>query len=136
MMLFRRVGRVVVGFHDTAAPTDDEWRGWVEACRAAMSDGGVGVVQSLGGAPSPSQRAILGEAFGKGKFRTAVLTQSALSRGVVTAVSWLGVPVRAYAFGEMHKVQEYLRLSADEVTEVSAVLREFMGQIKQVASAR
>ena len=136
MMLFRRVGRVIVGFHDTFAPTDDEWSAWVEACRGVMSDGGVGVVQSLGGAPSATQRAALGEAFGKGRFKTAVLTQSALSRGVVTAISWLGVPVRAYAFGEMHRVQEYLLLSADEVNEVSDILRGFMAQETRVASAR
>jgi len=91
--------------------------------------GGRAVVATLGGAPSPKQRAVLAESL-KGKpLPSVVFTDSQIARCVATAVSWLGVPVRALKPGEFSEMQKYLELTRDEVDEVKRLLSLLTRQI-------
>jgi hypothetical protein len=65
---------------------------------------------------------MLGKAIGGKGLPGAVLTSSALIRGAVTAISWLGIPVRAFKPDSWAEIRAYLELNASETNEVQAAL--------------
>jgi hypothetical protein len=136
-MLFRRVGKVLVAFHDESPPTREEWGGWVEACRVGSPQGVVTLIGTLGGSPNSVQRAELSAAVGKDALPSAVLTSSKFIRSVVTAFSWLGVRSRAYDLHEWPQVQAFLNLSDAELALAKRTFDEFTitvhGQQKTVS---
>jgi hypothetical protein len=50
------------------------------------------------------------------------LTSSALTRGAVTAISWLGIPVRAFKPDSWSEIGEYLELTTIESRDAQAAL--------------
>ena len=129
-MLHRRVKNVLIGFHDKTDPTNQEWNAWLDASVVAANDGVVCLIKTLGGTPTAKQRAEIKARLGVTKLKTAVLIASGISRGAVTAISWLGVPVRAYDLHELAKAKEYLGLSTEDVIEAERVLKELGDEIK------
>jgi hypothetical protein len=124
-MVIVGVGRVAVAFHDEQNPTDAEWNAWISlytALHAAHGDETRALVRTLGGAPNAAQRASLGNALGRKGQPSAVLTSSTLTRGVVTAISWLGIPVRAFKPDSWVEIREYLELDAIESRDAQAAL--------------
>jgi hypothetical protein len=125
VMRIEHTGRVAVAFHDEHSPTDAEWDAWVALCRLLKSQHqaeAACLIRTLGGAPNVRQRADLGKALGGSAVRAAVLTSSAITRGVVTAIAWLGVPVRAFRPDAWDEIRDYLKLSRDECGDVQAAL--------------
>jgi hypothetical protein len=123
------VGRVAVAFHDERNPTDAEWNAWISlytSVRAPHGNTTRALIRTLGGAPNAAQRASLGNALGGKGELSAVLTSSALTRGAVTAISWLGVPVRAFKPDSWIEIREYLELNALESRAVQAALTRIM----------
>jgi hypothetical protein len=48
-------------------------------------------------------------------YRAAVLTESLVARGIVTALAWLGVPQRAFAVSDHVHAANYLGLTSSEL---------------------
>jgi hypothetical protein len=71
-----------------------------------------GFVVTAGGAPSAMQRRGLTDAFGGRPCQTAIITGDAVSRGVVTAISWFNPSIRGFAPSAMRAAEDYLALSA------------------------
>lgn len=137
-MLSVSVGRVAVAFHDERNPSDAEWNTWVALYVALLSNHGKatrGVIYTLGGAPNASQRAVLGSAIGGKAQPSAVLTTSALTRGAVTAISWLGIPVRAFKPDNWVDIRQYLELNDIEARDVQTALTRIM-QSRQAPNAQ
>lgn len=88
-MLFEYVSGVFVGVHTTEAPGDEEWLAHcrnLERERAAVL--GV-VVFTKGGGPSTAQRRQMRVAMHDSRAPlTAILTSSALVRGIITSLNW------------------------------------------------
>ncbi len=55
-----------------------------------------------------------------------VLTDSALARGIVTALTWLGTNVRAYSYADVPQAIRALEVSDDVGKEITAVVQEFI----------
>ena len=70
---------------------------------------------------SPKQRSDMHEWFKRIEAEAAVLTNSQISRGIVTALRWFGVPVRAFAEDDFDKaldaldVPQHLRKDGDRL---------------------
>jgi hypothetical protein len=114
-MTIWRSGRVHVAIHDAAPPTDAEWTGWLELIREARAAHPRFYVETHGGGPDAKQRRALGEVVDKAEMRVAVLTESLVARGIVTALAWLGFSQRAFGLTEQHAAFAYLELEAEEV---------------------
>jgi hypothetical protein len=89
-MAWSTYGDLLLLAHDEHRPTDDEWRSWLRAYETRSPRIRGVLVRSLGGGPSSSQRKELVEAMEAQTIRTptAILTSSAIARGVLTALSW------------------------------------------------
>jgi hypothetical protein len=55
--------------------------------------------------------------------RCAVLTSSAIARGVVTAIAWLGIPVRSFRPDAWGDIRDYLGLDQQTCREVETALQ-------------
>jgi hypothetical protein len=111
-------------------PTDEEWEVVCAFCRGANPPVRV-LVLSAGGAPTPAQRhAILDASGGKG-LPQAILTESHIVRGIVTAISWFVKGVRAFAPSDLQAALDHLRITKP-MGEMQAVLDELKRELEIV----
>jgi hypothetical protein len=122
-MAMRRFDRVVLAVHDAAPPTDDEWLRWIALCLERKGAELRVMVESLGGGPSPKQRKELADLLSGEDLRSAILTDSIVTRGVVTAISWLNISLRAFELDQHQAAANYLGLSQAELSEALATFR-------------
>lgn len=110
-----------------ANPRDAEWAEWVEFVTVNSTPGMKPriVVVTEGGAPSAAQRAALSdvtEAY-KSEVKVAVLTESTMARGALTALSWFAANVyRPFAPADIDKALHYLDLTA-KAAEIKSKIR-------------
>lgn len=138
-MTIWRSGRVYVAIHDTAPPTAAEWADWLALMREPRDAQPRFYVESHGGGPDAKQRRELAEVFDTATMRVAVLTDSLVVRGILTALAWLGFSQRAFAPSDQRAAFAFLELDADEVRRVLEELprlRAEMGlkELKRAAS--
>jgi hypothetical protein len=120
---------LVIGRDD---PTDAEWNAWLAfvAARPVRPRARV-IVHSAGGGPDATQRsALAGTMKERPKTRVAVLVDSAVGRGIVTALGWLYGNFTAFDTPDIAGALSYLDLAP---TWAPAVRRRIAAL---VASAR
>ncbi|HKU40185.1 MAG TPA: hypothetical protein VJR89_18625 [Polyangiales bacterium] len=67
--------------------------------------------------PSPGQRALIQRWFKDTGARGSVMTDSLVARGAVTALHWLGVPVRAFSRADLAAALSYVGISEARALE-------------------
>lgn len=114
-MAMCRQGRVLLGVHHQCPPTDEEWARWIALALEPSAAGVRTLVESGGNSgPNAKQRKALAEALRGVDIRSAILTESLVVRGIVTAIAWLNVALRAFAPDQQHEAADYLGLDASE----------------------
>lgn len=121
-------GNFIIGVHSTENPSNEEWEGYLAAGRAALAaEGSVrSLAYSLGGGPNSLQRSQTNELFKGSPQRVAVMLNSALTRGVVTALSWFNPEIRAFNLEQLDAACEYLGLSPEKTREVEALIKQML----------
>ncbi len=66
------------------------------------------------------QRKEAAEAVRDRRIKTAVVTDERLVRGIVTAASWLGAPIRSFSWADIQGVMKYLEIEAPLDERVSS----------------
>src|SRR5262245_61639906 len=113
-MGFTIVEGFFVSYHTTENPSDSEWQDQLEFC-AGKYKGLKGVlVWSDGGGPSSLQRSQLAESFRDAPPAVAMITESAIVRGMLTALSWFGLKQRAFRPSDMDKALAFLGVNSSE----------------------
>lgn len=128
--------RFVVLVHGREDPADPEWDGYVQALRrfreATGEELGVLVVTE-GGRPNTVQRTDMNAAFDLGdgtRVPTAVVAESRMARGVVTALGWFNPGIKAFHPDELEAALEHLGVPPRDRAEVRRTvdaLREELG---------
>jgi hypothetical protein len=78
-------------------PPEEAWQGYLNVARKhATSLHGL-IVVTRGSTLSPKQRETLRSVYAGSRVHTAVLTDSILSRGTLTALRWFGIPIAGFA---------------------------------------
>lgn len=109
-----KLDRLTIAVHHSRPPSDEEWNRWVALC--AAQEGPIRViVESHGGAPNAKQRKTLSDALAGRDLRSAILSDSIVVRGVVTALAWLGISLRAFPLDDYAGLAEYLEIPSDEI---------------------
>jgi hypothetical protein len=108
--------RLLVAVHGATTPADAEWANWLALCRARAGKELRALVESHGsGGPNAKQRRGLGDALRGQDNLAAILTNSVVERGVITAIAWLGVRVRAFTLDQHEQAARHLGLSREEL---------------------
>jgi hypothetical protein len=95
-VVFRMIGHVMLIVYNDKTPTTEDHRRCVEAFRTMDPAQVRSLVITDGGAPTPAQRKDFVDILQGRQYRMAVLTDSIMVRGVVTAVSWFTTGTRAF----------------------------------------
>lgn len=122
-MAMTRIERVLVGVHDDREPTDAEWLRWLTLARDPATDTLRLWVETSGFAgPNAKQRKLMHDTLHGVDLRIAVLTDSLVVKGVITAVAWLGLAVRGFGPTSYRDAAHYLGLTSVEVERVMTSL--------------
>lgn len=128
------------------SPTrDDDWSGFVEQAGGAMMQRPRPVlVVSEGGLPSASQREAMDQKLPPGGVRTAVMTDSLVTRGAVTTRFWTGSTVRAFPMSSKFRafpkrdgddtLREALRYLGVDPSRDAAIVHDIPNLCNMVAS--
>ncbi|HET6331755.1 MAG TPA: hypothetical protein VFG30_01010 [Polyangiales bacterium] len=115
LMLMSQFDRVAIAVHDSVPPTDDEWERWMLFYQGRTE--GRALIESYEGAgPNAKQRKALADRTQGIDLRAAILTDSLVVRGIVTAIAWLGIPQHAFPPGHFQQAGEFLGLTRDELS--------------------
>jgi hypothetical protein len=131
-LAFARFYDAMILCHSHHAPTDACWDAWIE-CSLSQHHRAV-LVSSHGGGPTPHQRRQLAERrsqAGAGTETVALLSESALLRGVLTAMAWItGNSVKAFAPNELATALAWLGLT-ERSAEAKTVIAQLHAAMEQ-----
>jgi hypothetical protein len=115
---------LLLALHGEAAPSEAEWDQYCSAITGVLAHpNGFGMVLTDGGTPNTAQRDRMRRKDGGVARLNAVITDKAVVRGVVTAVSWFNPKIRAFAPREFPQAFEFLGLRAAQIRSVCAALQ-------------
>jgi hypothetical protein len=117
------LGNVCVSCSSAGEIPEEDWNAHLKALESA------GVIKALTSTVGPidvdsTHRKQAAEVVMRKHMRCAMVTDERLVRGLVTAISWLGVDIKAYAWDEARRALEYLDVPASLHDRVHAVLLE------------
>jgi hypothetical protein len=84
------------------------------------------VVRASDGAPGAAHRTELRHWYAKNSVRGSVLTDSIIARGGVTALSWFGIPIRAFALHEIEAALDFVEVRIQDRAEASRKFRDIV----------
>jgi hypothetical protein len=106
-LAFEFTNEFLIIVHTAVVPSDEDWRRMVDHTLAQAALRGTLVV-SPGAKPNPTMRSdirSMHEHFGT---KTAVITDSVVSKGVMTALSWFNVPIKGFSPDQLDEALTYL----------------------------
>jgi len=121
-MAISRTDRVYALVYGEESPTDEEWTHCVALCRERAGRDSRFLVETRGGGPDAKQRRMLAEAMHNEDTRVAVLTDSFVARGILTALAWLGLPQRGFGLQDLRAAGSYLELTQLELSHAASEL--------------
>lgn len=109
-MLFDYREQIYVAVHSITDPSPAEWTHYCAQLERDRGQTRGCVVLTLGGAPSSKQRVELRDAYGdRGIPPTAVMTRSALARGIMTSLNWFsGNKLVAFDPNDFDRAMQYI----------------------------
>ncbi len=122
----------VIGVHTSEAPTDEDWVAWLAATRRALDGhGSVRVlVYSMGGGPTSKQRSEVNELFKERPQRVAVMLNSRIARGAVTALSWFNPEIRAFDLEQFDDACGHLAIVGEHRERVRDALKAMRAKLQ------
>ena len=128
--------RLYIAVHDSKPPTEEEWERWLDLCRLREGRDMRCLVDTRGGGPDPRQRKQLAEVLQKLDGRSAIVTDSLLVRGIITALAWLGAPVRGFKPDDEAAAVDFLELTIHELRQVHEHLPQMRGEVGVAGHSR
>ena len=108
-------GPVYVTVHGAEPPSDEEWLRYLETGKADFAGVRASLIITEGGGPNGHQRALLMERYPEfAPLPVAIVSDSPMTRGIVTALRWLGKNIRAFRPTDLVGAFEYLGVPASE----------------------
>ena len=117
-MAFAYVDGVLLAVHPAANPSEPEWEAYIRFCEQLPKTCRRTLAVTAGGGPNAVQRKLLQErylrAFVNDKMnpmKVAVVTNSSIVRGIVTALNWFNPNTSAFPADAIHEALRYLGVS-------------------------
>jgi hypothetical protein len=121
---------LLLALHGEAAPSDAEWEPYLDAIpRVLAHPSGMGIVLTDGGTPSSAQRERMRRKDGGAVRCNAIITDNAIVRGVVTAVSWFNPKICAFAPDDFSRACQLIGLDDTQITSVCAAFKQLDQQL-------
>jgi hypothetical protein len=139
-MVFAECGGVLLCAHTAEDPRPDEWEAYVDYCLRIPNCAKTLVVTD-GGGPNAAQRKVLQDRYlskqraNHKQYLVAVLTDSALVRGIVKALNWFNPDANSFPYNGGQGVAaaiQHLRVDAatgDRIRVELTVMRRQLGRM-------
>jgi len=132
-MTFARDGDLMILVHNTNDPSAADWARYCAAVKTAQRSDepviGLLVISEAGG-PNAKQRAEVIEAFGPRRAPTAVCSNSALARGITTAIAWLYPKLMmSFRYEDVERALDGLGIGRNRHATLLARVLEFQREI-------
>ncbi len=132
---YKRVGNLVVLVHASAPPADAEFDEYIEFLAKQATPRTRILVFSRGGSPNAVQRkkvAEVGDKYYGGDTPTAVMTDSPVARGAVTAITWLlsKNKMAAFPLDKLEDALAFLQIPSAMTPEVRATIAKLEADMR------
>lgn len=87
------------------------------------------IVSPNGVTPAPAQREAMHRYLEESGARVAVLSSDLLVRGVVTALNWFGLPVRAFPWSQLSAALSYAKVPEAQRGRIQESLHRLQDQV-------
>jgi hypothetical protein len=124
-----RSGRTYLLAHGKDDPAPDEWAEFVADLGGCLGEVDGLLVFTAGASINANQRGQVVDLFRRGKLRGAVLTDSVVVRGAVTAIQWFGVPIAAFKPSAPADALAFLAVAAPARADVLATLERVKADV-------
>ncbi len=121
--------RVCIAVLRAKPPTEEEWARWIALLQDHAKPYLRVLVETQAG-PNAAQRKALAQATRGEDVRFAILTDSIVVRGIVTALAWLGVPHRAFPTIQQQQAADYLELTNAQLERARQELQRLRGEVE------
>jgi hypothetical protein len=119
----------IVMLHNAKPPPDDAWNEYLRVlAERDVTQQGLLVV-TAGGAPNAAQRQGLNQVLKGRPFARAIVHDSVIVRGVVSAVSWFAPGVEAFSPAALQKASVHAKFQPGEFLRVQRILGELHEQL-------
>jgi hypothetical protein len=112
----------MVMLHTEVEPTNEEWDGYLSRLKGKRASTLGLLVFTSGGAPNAVQRTKLNDWIGKDSYARAVLSDSMLVRGVITALAWFDPAIKAFSPSQLEEAYVYLKVPPAERAKFRATV--------------
>jgi hypothetical protein len=107
-MVSKLVENLHILVHTDKPPSDEEWQDYLRTFGKVPPERLRTIVFTLGGGPSAAQRKLLNDKLNGKATPAAVVSTSAVVRGIVTALAWFNKDIKAFAPDQTEAAFEYL----------------------------
>jgi hypothetical protein len=123
---FRVEEHLLVVRENSLAPTEDDWAAFLRQLQALRPriDQMRAIVFTDGGGPSTEQRRRLSQVIGDAPIRTAVITDRAAIRFVISSIALFNKTIRTFGWAQVYEAYSWLGLGRGDERTVERALRE------------
>ena len=123
-MSFDRAGKTFVAVQGAKAAAPKEWNAFITAFEEQLSEVSSLLIFSAGASIDIREREQLERLLTRGRLRVAVLTDSKVVRGAVTALSWFKIPIKSFAENEVELALDHIRVQKADRARVYTTLAQ------------
>jgi len=120
--------KVLVVVHAPVEPAAADWNEFMDEVRTHAGVRGVMIFANKSRL-TPLQRAEIKGWYEEHKVRGALVTDSMMMRGIVTAMNWFGIEMRAFQPDGLDGAMEYIRVLPAGRANVLVLLRKLEGML-------
>jgi hypothetical protein len=113
---------IMIVVQSPGLPSSADWSEYIQDARGASFTGVlvIGEDNKLG----PTQRADVEDLLKRHNARNAVVTSSTITRGVLTALRWFGLPIKAFLPSDLDGALKFLAVPQAQHNDVLATLEK------------
>lgn len=136
-MAFAYVEGILLAVHPVANPTDEDWELYVRFCQQLPKSCRRTLAVTAGGGPNAGQRKLMQERYLRAflgdkvnPMKVAVVTNSGMVRGIVTALNWFNPNTSAFNSDAIDDALRYLGVTdSGAMARISIELRKLQKEV-------
>ena len=105
---FKLIGNYLICAYNELSPSEEDARKSLEVFKSLDLDKVKILTFTKGGAPTASQRKAINDVLHGRSLTTAVVSDSSLIRGIITAFSWFNTKIKAFSGSSIEDAFRYL----------------------------
>jgi hypothetical protein len=120
--------KMLVVVHAPVEPATADWNEFMDEVRTHSNIRGV-MILANNSRLTPLQRAEIKGWYEEHKVRGALVTDSMMMRGIVTAMNWFGIEAKAFASDGLDAAMQYIGVSPGNRANLLMLVRKLEGML-------